>query len=104
MPTDEYAGVEGARAADGTLTLRLSGEIDIASVDAVAAGIAPLLDGASGRVVFDLADLQFMDSTGLALLVRTANRFDAASITNAAPNVLRVLEVSGLADVFELTT
>ena len=53
-------------------------------------------------VVVDLAELTFMDSTGLSALVVAKNRMesdgDVLMLTRPRPNVRRVLEITGLAD------
>jgi anti-anti-sigma factor len=96
------AWAEGVLDDAGTLTIVLSGEIDIASADGVKRDIQPFLGAAPARVVFDLKKLAFMDSSGIALLVQTANRFEAVEVRNPAPNVRRILEATGLAEKFGL--
>jgi anti-anti-sigma factor len=96
------AWAEGVLDDAGTLTIVLSGEIDIASADGVKRDMQPFLGAAPDRVVFDLQKLAFMDSSGIALLVQTANRFEAVEVRNPAPNVRRILEATGLAEKFGL--
>jgi anti-sigma B factor antagonist len=86
----------------GTLTIALSGEIDVASADGVRRDMQPFLGSAPDRVVFDLQKLEFMDSSGIALLVQIANRFEVVEVRNPAPNVLRILEATGLTEKFGL--
>ncbi len=82
--------------------IHLAGELDLASVETVKAGIATYLAGSPVRVTFDLEKLTFMDSSGIALLVQVSNDFDHVSLTNVAPIVRRVLEATGLLDHFGL--
>ena len=79
------------------------GELDIASVDGVAAGIEPYLTGTPEKVVFDLGGLQFMDSSGIAMLVNIANRVGTVQVRAASPIVRRVIEVTGLDGIFGLS-
>ncbi len=81
-------------------TVTITGELDIASVDGVAEGIEPYLGDPTERVVFDLGNLEFMDSSGIALLVRVANRVGSVQVSRASPIVRRVLEATGLVDTF----
>ena len=81
-------------------TVTITGELDIASVDGVAEGIEPYLGDPTERVVFDLGNLEFMDSSGIALLVRVANRVGTVQVSEASPIVRRVLEATGLVDTF----
>jgi anti-sigma B factor antagonist len=96
------AWAEGTVDDTGTLTILLSGEIDIASADGVRRDMQPFLGAAPDRVVFDLQKLAFMDSSGIALLVQIANRFEVVEVRNPAPNVRRILEATGLAEKFGL--
>ena len=52
--------------------MALSGEIDMATADQVAAVLQPLIE-AGGPVTIDVSDVTFIDSTGLHLLVRAAD-------------------------------
>ncbi len=57
---------------DGTVVLRLSGELDLVSEPILESA----LEGAKGRPVrIDLAELAFMDSTGLRALLSAARQF-----------------------------
>lgn len=88
-----------------TVTVRLVGEIDLA----VQAEVLALLEPAACRaahagedLVVDLADVTFLDSTGLACLVRTRKQLgDGVSLVLTGPTepVRRVLEISGLAEL-----
>ena len=51
--------------------LRLSGELDLSSAAALTDALDPLL-ARGGRIVLDVSDLSFMDSTGLQVLIRSA--------------------------------
>ena len=80
----------------------LSGEVDLASVDAIRANLEPLIEEAPNRVVFDLAELRFMDSSGVALLLSVARRI-GVEVRNASPIVRRMLELSGLSQILGVT-
>jgi len=82
--------------------IHLAGELDLASVETVKAGIARYLAGSPVRVTFDLEKLTFMDSSGIALLVQVSDDFDHVSLTNVTPIVQRVLEATGLLEHFGL--
>ena len=86
----------------GMTTISLGGEIDVAAGRSVRAAVADsiLVDPRPDRLVIDLTDTTFMDSTGLNALVlaRHAARFVGAvlEVTSGPPTVMRVLEISGL--------
>jgi anti-sigma B factor antagonist len=80
---------------DGALVvLRLHGELDLATVPTVEDTFERHADRRA--IVLDLADLEFMDSSGVRLVVEL-NRPDVAFMA-AAPRVARVLDMTGVAE------
>lgn len=86
----------------GGVCVRLSGELDIASLPDVETELTQLLTREPQPLLLDLADLHFLDSSGIALLIRLANRFAPVRTRSATEPVQRVLEALGLADHFGL--
>jgi anti-anti-sigma factor len=82
--------------------IALAGELDLASVEATRAGIAPILDRQPKRITFDLQKLTFMDSSGIALLVQISNDIETVTLIHVPPIVHRVLEATGLLEHFGL--
>ncbi len=82
--------------------IHLAGELDLASVEATKAGIAPYLEAKPARVTFDLEKLRFMDSSGIALLVQVSNDVGSVTLTHVPPIVHRVLDATGLLKHFGL--
>lgn len=82
---------------DGLSIVRMSGELDLASSDRLSALLSDLSDQ---TVVVDLAELTFIDSSGIAALVAAKDRLRSAGrelvLTRPQPNVDRVLEMTGL--------
>jgi anti-sigma B factor antagonist len=58
------------------------------------------------RIVVDLAGVDFMDSSGLAVLIsglrRTNERQGALALVSPTPSVRRVLSITGLDKVFPI--
>ena len=79
--------------ADGH-TVRLSGELDVVTADAVTQAVARLIDPRE----IDLSDVTFMDSSGLHALLRLRS-IRQLRINNPLPPVLRVVELTGTADL-----
>jgi anti-sigma B factor antagonist len=65
--------IETVRGGDD-LCLSLSGELDLAFVDTVEEAIRVAEKSTARAIVVNLSDLEFMDSTGLAMLLRAHNR------------------------------
>jgi anti-sigma B factor antagonist len=53
-----------------TVRLRPAGELDLSSVPQLEQSLRAALEGGAKHVVIDLRGLEFMDSTGLTLLMR----------------------------------
>jgi anti-sigma B factor antagonist len=85
------------------VVISIVGELDMASAPHLQAQITELLDNGRSRLIFDLTDVSFCDSTGLSVFVRAKNASDGAGgvVRLAAPQrgVQRILEVSGLVEV-----
>jgi anti-sigma B factor antagonist len=99
MTDDARAGLDVSDAGDG-LVIALSGELDLASLPALAGAMDGLLSRPVQPVVLDLGGLTFLDSSGVGVLVRIANHFGQVRTRSATEPVRRVLEVLGLADHF----
>ena len=79
------------------------GEIDLANRDAFQAAVDRALAASPDRVAFDLGDVRFMDSSGLAVLVSAANAPPAIEIRAVSQIVRRVIEASGLTEVLVIS-
>ncbi|HEX2577394.1 MAG TPA: STAS domain-containing protein [Aquihabitans sp.] len=83
-------------------TIHLSGELDMGSAPQLAACMQAVLATRPDRVVVDCADLTFMDSAGIAVLVTAWNNTDGrTALRNLRPIVRRVIAVTGLDDLVD---
>jgi anti-sigma B factor antagonist len=104
---------EQREVADGTLVVRtalcgeaklisLCGELDLANAGTAEAALAASFDDGTVPVVIDMRELEFIDSTGIALLVAALGRNEEGAevrfIPSTSPAVSRVLELTGLAE------
>lgn len=98
---------------DGTLAVRtakdgnacvvsLRGELDLANAATAEAALNDALKATEAQVVVDLRELEFIDSTGIALLVGAlgpnGDRARLRFIPSESPAVTRVFELTGLAE------
>jgi anti-sigma B factor antagonist len=90
--------VRGTESRDGATVVRLGGELDLYNADEVRAALAQAIDGGAGRVVVDMADVEFVDSTALGVLIEARSKLGADGLRLAAPQIetRRTLQVSGL--------
>lgn len=79
--------------------IALIGEIDLSNADEVRLMIEPTVSHARERIVFDLGALEFLDSSGIALLSWAAAQTDAVQLRQPSSIVRRVIEVTGLFEI-----
>ncbi len=88
----------------GTTVLALSGELDIASVPLLERHLDDAVTTGSGRVVIDLSHLEFLDSSGLQLLLRTQERLQERGqglwLRRGLPAVQRLFELTQTVERF----
>ena len=87
--------------AAGRLTIYLAGELDHHEARGAIRSIDELLDEYLPRdCVLDMSGLSFMDSSGIALIIRMSRRMKnlggRAWIENPAKQPLRVIDASGI--------
>ena len=89
-----------------TSIVSVAGDLDVHSAPDLQARLGPLSRQARVRLVVDLADVEFIDSTGLGVLVTTLKHVREASgsldVVVAAPRVHKVFTLTGLDVVIPL--
>jgi anti-anti-sigma factor len=88
----------------GSVVVRLSGDLDIAGAPEARAVVEQALAQGPRHLTFDVTDLRFMDSSGIAVLVAAAQKVDSVTLRNPSPVIERLLKLAGLAEVFHLTS
>ena len=85
---------------DEPRSLRLEGELDMATAPQLLAAVDPLVTD-DGDLRLELEGLSFVDSTGLRAFVTLASRLTRGRLVLVSPTnaVLRVLELTGLHEV-----
>jgi anti-anti-sigma factor len=86
----------------GAQVVVLSGELDSSNAESLQGRMAAIPSQSTGRLIFDVSDLRFMDSAGIAVLIGAAANASSVSIRNPSPIIRRVLEVTGLSSVFSI--
>jgi anti-sigma B factor antagonist len=90
-----------------TIDVALAGEIDVATVAEVKEKLTGAIEANPGETVrVDLTAVDFLDSTGLGVLVGALRRARTAGggiiLAGARPNVAKVFQITGLDKVFEI--
>ena len=88
---------------DGTTTtIAVSGEIDVSNASELRDALDDALKAGADAVDVDLADVSYIDSTGIGVLVGAANRAAETGTTLVVSrpqrNVRRVLDLLGVGD------
>jgi anti-sigma B factor antagonist len=85
---------------DGSAVFVVVGELDMDTVPELIRVIDPLVEDGPSEVVLDFSGLSFIDSSGIAALVRAQNRLHEQSrrlvVRSPQSQAVRVLEVVGL--------
>ena len=93
---------------DGWTVVAASGEIDVAAAPELREQLVSLIVGGANRLVVDMEEVDFIDSTGLGVLVGAVRRARGADgdvrlvCTNS--RILKVFGVTGLDEVFVIAT
>jgi anti-anti-sigma factor len=80
----------------------LTGELDTSNVASLESTMASIGQQPPQRLIFDLSDLRFMDSAGIAVLVSAASNTTSVHLRNPSPIIRRVLEATGLTGVLPI--
>ena len=103
VPEETVTSVEHA---GDTVTVSLRGEVDVLTVDQVRMALSDALAARPRQIVVDLAELSFIDSTGLGALVfgfqRARDLGIGFRLARPGRRVHQVLMLSGLLEVVEL--
>jgi anti-sigma B factor antagonist len=85
-----------------TALLAVSGELDLVSCPSLDRAVDQIVESDVDLVVFDLRELEFMDSTGLHCVVRAQNHAHETgrrfALVRGRPQVQRLFDLTGVSD------
>ncbi len=100
-PVQTHFRVE-TRREDSAIVLAVSGELDLASSPALEEELTRIGDSGSEILILDLRELDFMDSTGLSVIVKAHQRSQESGrrfgLVKGRPQVQRLLSLTGVAE------
>ena len=95
--------VTSQRFTDDAAVIGLSGDLDLATAPELRTALHEALTERT-KIIVDMSELRFLDSTGLGVLVRVHKKAKAAgglvAFTSVPGNVVKILEVTCLDRVF----
>lgn len=88
-------------------TIAVAGEVDISNASTLRDAIDLALEQPTDQVVLDLAQVSYIDSTGIGVLVGAAHHAaehqKGFSAVNAQPGVMRVVQLLGVDQEISIT-
>ena len=96
-----------SRASDDGALVVVRGEVDMATAPQLRDTLLALVDGGASRIALDCRGLDFLDSSGIGVLIAVRKRLgDDGSLTLEAPppHVRKVLELTGVSEHVTITS
>ncbi len=91
---------------EGRHVVAVRGEIDLFTAPELKKMLADAIEGGKTRIVVDLSDTTFLDSTALGVLIgavkRLRSRDGVLVIVNVDPNIAKTFEITGLDQIFTI--
>jgi anti-sigma B factor antagonist len=91
---------------DGASIVALSGEVDVYTAPVLRARLIEATESGAGPLVVDMSGVEFIDSSGLGVLVsilkRISEQGSTMTIVSDREIVLKVFRITGLDRVFEI--
>lgn len=81
-----------------TVTVTIRGELDIAGVEELQRAVEPRLARRPRRLVLELGELSFADSSAIALWVAWSGMIERLELRHVGPLLRRVIETMGLSE------
>jgi len=94
------------RAAGGAHVINVRGEIHVSTAPRFSQRLSEAIDSGSTAVVLDLSGVEFIDSTGLSVLLNGLRRVTAVqgrlALVCTNPTVLRLFQITSLDETFDI--
>lgn len=88
---------------DRSVKVTVSGELDITNIDTLASAVAPALEREPARLIIEVSDLRFADSSAIALWVQWATAVPEIELRDVPPLLRRVVDSMGLTDTLKVS-
>jgi anti-sigma B factor antagonist len=94
--------IETRADASGAPVIAVAGELDMSNAASLEAAVEIAVAARPERLIFDLSDLRFMDSAGIAVLLGAVGKVESIELRDPSPPVRRVVELTGLEGVLSV--
>src|SRR3954470_23201869 len=89
-----------------TQVVAVRGEIDLFTAPELKTALGEAIEGGKSRIVVDLGETTFLDSTALGVLIGTVKRLRSRdgrlTIVNVDQNIAKTFEITGLDQIFTI--
>jgi anti-sigma B factor antagonist len=83
-------------------TLKVAGQLDVSTEGILRAALDEAVEPPAAKIVLDVSELNFMDSSGLAVLI-VAARTATVELRNPTTIVRRLITIAGLTETLQMT-
>lgn len=98
--------VETRNPREGVAVIALSGEADVYTSPRIKQEVVDLLNNGTHKLVVDLTGVEYLDSTGLGVLIgglkRARERDGDLKLVCDNVRILRIFEITGLTKIFDI--
>ena len=79
--------VRGVEQRNGAVVVRLGGELDLYNAEEIRHALTDVIAGGAPRIVVDMSDVDFVDSTALGVLVEARSKLGPDGLLLAGPQL-----------------
>jgi anti-sigma B factor antagonist len=99
-------GLTSDDAGEDRQVVAVRGEIDLFTAPELKAALGEAIESGRTKLVVDLSETTFLDSTALGVLIGTVKRLRSRdgrlTIVNTDPNIAKTFEITGLDQIFTI--
>lgn len=98
--------ISSRKAGEGITVIDLRGEVDAFTAPKLKQEMIDQIEGGTTRLAVNLADVKYLDSTGLGVLIgglkRTRDKNGELVLICPNVRIMRIFEITGLSRIFEM--
>jgi len=98
--------IESRTPSETTCILHVEGEVDVYTSPRLKQEIVKQAESGTKRLIVDLSKIEYLDSTGLGVLIGGLKRFREAegnlALLGPGMRILRIFEITGLDKIFDI--
>lgn len=92
-----------AKKENNTITVALRGRIDSANAAEAEKELTTLTAGFTGELILDAAELDYISSAGLRVILRLKKAIKSTKIVNVSPDVYEIFDMTGFTEMMDIS-